>query len=138
MRMRTPILRVIAIAVAAVAGVAAQAQQPPSPPPPAVAGTWIMTIQMEMGTATPAVEFKQDGAKITGTYTGRYGAFPLTGTIKARTLQFTFTMTAEGTEVEMSFTGEVAPDSQSIIKGQADMAGAGQASWTAKREKGGV
>ena len=115
----------------------AMAQEPAPRPPAAVAGKWIMSIEMEMGTATPALELKQDGAKITGTYTGRYGAFPLTGIVKDRAIEFSFKMTAEGTDVVMSFWGEVAADGQSIVKGRADMAGAGEASWTAKREKTG-
>jgi hypothetical protein len=41
-------------------------------------------------------------------------------------------MNAEGTEVLMTFKGEVAADFQSM-KGDADMAGAGEASWSAKR-----
>ena len=111
-----------------------QAQAKPAPPP-TLTGKWTMTIEMQSGTASPALELVQDGGKIAGAYTsGRYGKFQLTGTLKGRALQFTFTLNAEGTEVLMSFKGEVAADFQSI-KGDADMGGAGEATWHAKREK---
>jgi len=107
-----------------------QAQSKPAAP--SVTGKWTMAIEIQGTTATPSLELVQDGEKITGTYAGRYGKFQLTGTLKGRALVFTFTMNAEGTEVLMTFKGEVAADFQSM-KGEADMAGAGEASWSAKR-----
>ena len=54
----------------------------PKPQPPAearsardVTGKWTMALEMSQGTATPTLELKQDGEKLTGTYTGRYGEF---------------------------------------------------------------
>ena len=103
--------------------------------PTTVTGKWTMTVEMEAQTATPALELVQAGEKITGNYvSARYGKFQLAGTIKGRALQFTVTLNVEGTEVPMKFQGEVAADFQSI-KGEADMSGAGAATWTAKRDK---
>jgi len=101
---------------------------------PNVAGKWAMTLEMSMGTGTPVLELKQDGEKITGTYTGRYGTFPLEGKLKEQTIEFWFTMNAEGQSVSMSFTGEVAADGQTM-KGQATLGELGDATWSAKREK---
>jgi hypothetical protein len=109
----------------------AQAQSKPAPPP-TLTGNWTMAIEIQGTTATPSLELVQDGEKLTGVYSGRYGKFQITGTLKGRALQFTFTMNAEGTDVLMTFKGEVAADFQSM-KGDADMAGAGEASWSAKR-----
>ncbi len=111
-----------------------KAQKPDSKAPLNIAGKWVMTLEMSMGTATPTLELKQDGEKITGTYTGRYGTFPLQGTLKGTALVFSFTMTAEGESVPMSFTAEVAADAQTM-KGNASLGGMGDATWTAKREK---
>ena len=111
------------------------AEQKPDPKAPVnIAGKWIMTLEMSMGTATPSLELKQDGEKITGSYTGRYGTFALQGTLKERTLVFSFQMVAEGETVTMTFTGEVAADAQSM-KGNAAIADMGEAAWTAKKEK---
>ena len=112
-----------------------QAQSKPAPPP-TLTGKWAVTLEMQSGTANPTLELKQEGEKITGTYTsGRYGKFPLTGTLKGRALRFSCTMNAEGTEVVLAFAGEVAEDFQTI-KGDADLGGAGEATWYAKPDKG--
>jgi hypothetical protein len=142
--MRT-FLTTLSLVAALVAGASAQqsgGQQPPPPtPPPApapktadVAGKWTMTLEMSMGQATTALAFKQEADKITGTYTGRYGTYELKGTVKAREIAFAFTMSADGTPVEMSFTGEIAADGQTM-KGQAVLGELGEAGWSAKRDK---
>ena len=108
--------------------------QPDKKGAPSVAGKWTMTLEMSMGTATPVLELKQDGAKITGAYTGRYGTFPLEGSLKEHTIQFAFTMGAEGQSVAMSFVGEVSADAQTM-KGTASLGEMGDATWTAKRQE---
>jgi len=130
-------LALIVALVAASAGVQQTQQQKPADPPKAIdiSGKWIMTLNLEMGQATPALVLKQDGEKITGTYTGRYGTFELKGTLKVRALQFGFQMNADGQSVAMSFAGEVAADGESIVKGTATLEGLGDATWTAKRDK---
>ena len=112
-----------------------QAQSKPAAP--SLTGKWTMAIEIQGTTATPSLELVQDGEKITGTYAGRYGKFQVAGTLKGRALVFTFTMNAEGTDVLMTFKGEVAADFQSM-KGDADMAGAGEAAWSAKRAPSGL
>ena len=102
------------IAMLALAGSLA-AQMKPSP---SIAGKWTMTMEMSMGTATPTLEFRQEGEKITGSYTGRYGVSPLEGTLKGLALQFTVEMEAEGQVVLLGFSGEVAADGQTM-KGKA-------------------
>jgi hypothetical protein len=130
MRARTWLVA-IAILVAAIAG---SAQTPtPAPKPLDIAGKWTMTLDLSIGTATPALEVKQDGEKITGTYTGRYGAAPIQGTLKGRALEFSCEINAEGQTAAMNFSGEVAADAQSM-KGQATIEGLGDATWTAKRD----
>jgi hypothetical protein len=122
-----------ALTVAAFAGV--QAQEKGKPAPVNITGKWTMSLEMEAFTATPGLEFKQDGEKVTGTYTSaRYGAFPFQGKIKDRALEFTVKMNAEGTEIELSLSGEVAADGQTM-KGKGSLSGVGDATWSAKREK---
>ncbi|MEZ5315872.1 MAG: hypothetical protein R2752_00575 [Vicinamibacterales bacterium] len=111
-------------------------QAPPPPPPASVAGKWAMSMDIEnMGPAETALDLKQEGEKVTGTYTGSYGAFQVEGTVKGRILEFAFAMSAQGTEVWLSFRGEVAADGESIIKGTGAIEGLGSVSWTAKRKK---
>jgi hypothetical protein len=97
-------------------------------------GKWQMTLEMSVGTSSPVIVFKQDAAKLTGTYTGRYGEFPIVGKVDGRKLEFVATINAEGTETRMSFTGELQPDGD-VIKGNAELGGMGEATWLAKRVK---
>jgi len=126
------------IVLAFTAGLAAQAQQQGNPAQKQAAlnvtGKWTMTLEMSMGTGTPTLDLKQDGEKITGTYTGLYGTSQLAGTLKERTIEFTVTMVAEGESVSMSFGGQVAEDGQTM-KGTAVLGELGDATWTAKKEK---
>jgi len=126
-----------AVAAFAAAAVASPgAQDPPKPAPTTVTGKWTMSMDIEnMGTATTALEFKQDGEKLTGTYTGRYGAFKLEGTLKARKIAFTVYLVAEGQESTMYFEGEVADDF-ATMKGQGSIEGMGAVAWSAKRDQG--
>lgn len=143
MRSFTIALAVVLVSAAGVAVPPAGAQTgqtppktPPKPPPAKainVTGRWAMTLEMSLGTGTPTLNLKQEGEKITGTYTGNYGTFELTGTIKERKLEFGFTMSAQGEDVYLSFGGEVAPDGQTM-KGTAYLGDElGDATWTAKR-----
>jgi len=147
--MRT--LHTFVVACALTTGLGLHAQQPaPAPKDPpqskpepkpddkkaplSIAGKWTMTLETAMGNGTPALDLKQDGEKITGTYTGRYGAAPLVGTLKANALTFKVNISAEGTDVEMVFTGEVSPDG-TAMRGDATLGPAGDATWTAHKQK---
>jgi hypothetical protein len=128
-------MRSLALTVILAASVAAASAQTPSKPAPInITGKWTVSLQLEQINATPTVEFKQDGEKLTGTYIGRYGQFPFEGKIKDRALQFVVKMTAEGTDVQMAYSGEVGADSQSM-KGTVSLAEMGDGTWTATRAK---
>lgn len=119
----------IVLFVVSLLGVQAPAQKPATT---TVTGKWNVTLEMQSGTASPTLDLTQQGEKLTGVYEGRYGKFPLTGTVKARKVEFSFKMNAEGTDVVMTYTGEVAADFLTM-KGMAQLDQMGEASWTAKR-----
>jgi hypothetical protein len=128
---------VLLVAWLAAFGAAGQAQVKDQKPraPIDVTGKWTMTLEMSMGTATPALDLKQDGETVSGTYTGRYGTYELHGTLKDRTIRFSFVMGSADQSVTMSFSGEVAADGQTM-KGTADLGDMGEAAWSAKRDRG--
>lgn len=107
----------------------------PAEKPLNVAGKWNMDLELSFGPASPTIVLKQDDAKLTGTYTGRYGDSPITGTVKGRTIQFVVKVNAEGTDAEMDFAGEIAADGQSM-KGGVQITGLDDATWSATRAKG--
>lgn len=102
--------------------------------PAPIVGKWAMTLEMSMGTATPTLEItKQDGEKIVGSYTGRYGTSALAGTVKNRIIEFVVSMVAEGDTIPMNFSGEISADGKEITKGKAILGELGDATWSAKR-----
>jgi hypothetical protein len=136
--MKSIVTLVAAIAMSAT--VFAQAQKPtptptPTPKPVDISGKWVVALELSIGTSAPALEIKQDGEKIAGTYTSaRYGTFQIKGTLKERRLQFVVPLDVDGTAVEMSFTGEVAADAKSIA-GAVSIPGMDDGSWSAQRPK---
>jgi hypothetical protein len=132
------VLRAVAVTLAALVlftvGAVAQDGKPVEKPVN-VAGKWNMELQLSFGPASPTIVLKQDESKLTGTYTGRYGDAPVTGTIKGRAIQFMVKINAEGQDAEMDFTGEVTGDAQSM-KGALQITGLDDATWTATRAKG--
>ncbi len=122
------------VAVALVAAAPPTLAQPPQdkPAPAQVAGKWTTTLEMEVGNATVTLAFEQKVDKLTGTYTGRYGSYPLVGTVTGQRLDFVVTINAEGTETRMTFTGELDAKEQ-VIKGSANLGGMGDAGWIARK-----
>ena len=57
-----------------------------------VSGTWIMQVQTDAGSGSPTFVLKQDGEKITGTYTGQLGDSPVTGLIKGNAVHLEFSI----------------------------------------------
>ena len=100
--------------------------------PAKVAGVWKFTVELEVGTGHPTVTLKQDGEKLSGTYDGRYGLAPLEGTIKERKIQFTVSITAEGSAVTGVFSGVVEGDGDSQgMSGSVEFDQAGEGTWSA-------
>lgn len=115
----------------------ASAQSPaPAAKPLDVSGKWTVVMELSIGTSNPTLVLKQDGQKVTGTYTGRYGESKLTGTIdEKRQLTFQVALSAEGTDVTMFFSGAVSADGQMVDKGTVNIEGLGEGSWAAKKDK---
>ena len=122
--------------VTIVALVSSAAAQTPAPKTIDVTGKWALVLELSIGTSNPALVLKQDGAKITGVYTGRYGDSKVTGTLDdKRQLAFQVELNAEGTAVTMYFTGEVSADGQLIANGVVNIEGLGEGTWAAKKDK---
>lgn len=134
--MRTVLTVLAALAFSGLAAHSAGTQAGAPAKPADVTGQWTMAFDVQGTTASPTLDLKQDGEKLTGRYIGRYGSFALTGTVKSRAVAFAFTMAAEGTEVPARFAGELSADGQTL-KGDGEIAGLGELSWTATRKRAG-
>ena len=96
-------------------------------------GKWTFTVQTDAGTGEPTVTLKQDGEKLTGHYSSQVlGEADLTGTVKGQKIEFAFTADAQGTKLEVKYSGTV--ESKDALKGTLDLGGLGSGTFTAKRQ----
>ena len=113
----------VALALFATAGVAQRIAHD-------LTGKWAFSVVTENGTGTPTVTLKQRGDSLTGTYSSsRMGERPIVGVVRKDSVDFVL----KGGDVELRFVGAIIDDNN--LKGVLDMAGNGQATFTAKREK---
>jgi hypothetical protein len=99
-----------------------------------VAGTWNLSVVFDQGSGSPTVVLKQDGEKLTGTYTGQMGEFPLEGTFKEKNIAFTVSVNVQGNEIALVYTGTLEADG--TLKGTVDLGGMGSGTWTGKKAEG--
>jgi hypothetical protein len=97
-----------------------------------VDGTWTMTLETPQGTANPTLVLKQSGSELTGTYAGRMGEAPLTGSVKGNAVTFSVKVNAQGQEFELVFNGTAEGEG---LKGTVDFGGMGSANWSAVRKQ---
>jgi hypothetical protein len=98
-----------------------------------VTGKWLFNVQTDAGTGTPTVTFKQDGEKLTGHYSSQtFGEVDLTGSVKGSDIKFSFTADAQGTSLNVTYTGTI--ESKDSLKGTVDLGGLAQGTFTAKRQ----
>lgn len=129
---RSPLLLVVtAVALLLIPPAPAGAQTPTTPM--AIDGEWVMTLAMPVGVARPSINFTRKGDDLSGTYSGRYGDFPVAGVIRGQVVSFTFQMGSPESPVMVCFTGEWLSDSQTL-KGTATIGELGAATWTAERD----
>jgi hypothetical protein len=117
--------RVVVLALLLVPGLSAE--------PAKVAGKWNVTLELSSITGHPVITLKQDGEKLTGHYSSQVlGEADLNGTVKGNKIEFAFTANAQGTSLEVKYSGTV--ESKDALKGTVDLGGLGSGTFTAKRQ----
>lgn len=99
---------------------------------PNVTGTWNFTIDTPNGPNTPSAVLKQDGENLTGTYKGRRGETPLTGTVKGNAITFGFKVNPQGQEIQIRYSGTV---DANTMKGTVKLGDMGEAPFTGKKQE---
>jgi hypothetical protein len=90
-------------------------------------GTWVVDVQTDMGSGNPTFVLKQEGEKISGTYTGSLGESPVTGTLKGNVLHLEFSI--QGNRI--TYDGTASP---SEISGKVNLADMASGSFKGKRK----
>jgi len=95
-----------------------------------ISGTWNATVNLGDQTGSPTFVFKQDGEKLTGTYSGALGDAKLSGTVKGSEISFDF----EAQGIAVHYGGKLSADGKKI-EGTVDYGGQASGTFTAtKRE----
>ena len=90
-----------------------------------ISGTWKAVVELDVDSGEPTFVFKQEGERITDTYTGTFGGADLTGTVTGDTIEFSFDAPMAGTA---SHTGTISGDTR---KGACDYGPLGGGTWEA-------
>jgi hypothetical protein len=98
-----------------------------------VTGTWNFAVELGVGSGNPTFVLKQQGEKITGTYSGTLGEAPVTGKIEGDNIEFWFEADAAGEKFRASYKGVV--KNGNTIEGKVVYGGLGDGTFTAKKKE---
>ena len=97
-----------------------------------VDGEWAMTVNTDDGPISATLVVKMDGEKATGSVKSEQGELPFEGTLKEKTLTFSFLYPSpDGSTLPVTMTGTVEGDT---INGTFVAGETYTGSWTAKRK----
>jgi len=97
-----------------------------------VTGKWQLSVDSAAGTGTPTLTFKQEGEKLSGHYSSQtLGEADFTGTVKGTAITFSFSVDAQGTALDVVYTGTI--DGANAMKGKVVLGVLGEGTWTGKR-----
>jgi hypothetical protein len=95
-----------------------------------ISGSWEFTVNTSQGSGSPSFEFKQEGEKLTGTYSGLFGKAPISGTVKGDEVEFTFEVPNVDGKVRYKGTLEGSTN----MKGEVEYGDVGKGTFTAKKK----
>lgn len=95
-----------------------------------ISGSWEFTVNTSQGSGSPSFEFKQEGEKLTGTYSGLFGKAPISGSVKGDEVEFTFEVPNVDGKVRYKGTLE----GSTSMKGEVDYGDVGKGTFTAKKK----
>ena len=120
--------------LAACASAPKPAAAPAAPPPAAAAvtvgGSWVVTIESQMGPQDSKLTLVQTGNALTGTLETPMGSQALTGTFDGKVIKFSFNVNAQGMDLKIDFDGT--SDGQTM-SGKAVFGSFGEGTFKGKR-----
>ena len=96
-----------------------------------ISGSWEAQVETTAGAGSPSFVFKQNGEKLTGSYSGALGQAELTGTVKGDAIEFVFEVSPQGDKVKVIYKGTI--KSPTAMAGSLAVEGLGEGSWTATK-----
>ena len=113
---KTFLLLSVAIVAAPVSARAqTSAQAPAATPAPTIAGDWNASMNTPGGARAFGLVFKVDGEKLTGVVKREAGDVPLEGTVKGKTVTFSYSVNYNGNALLLTMTATVSGDTMNIL-----------------------
>jgi len=97
-----------------------------------ISGNWEFVVDTSAGSGSPSFVFKQDGEKLTGTYTGLFGKAEVTGTVKGDQIDFKFDFSYSGQSGVAHYSGTIESDKK--MKGKVEIGDMADGTWTATKQ----
>ena len=94
-----------------------------------VSGTWNFNVETDAGAGTPVFVLKQNGEKLTGSYSGALGEAQIAGTVKGEEVTIEF----EVQGAKILYTGKLDATARAM-KGKVDLAGMASGTFTATKK----
>jgi hypothetical protein len=99
-----------------------------------ISGTWACTIEVTGPPGNVTFVFKQEGEKLSGTYSGSLGELPVTGMVKGDKVAFGHKATTDkGHTITVLYTGAI--ESPAKMTGAVEYSGGARGKWTATKKK---
>jgi len=98
-----------------------------------ISGSWDFNVETSAGSGSPSFVFKQDGERLTGTYTGLFGKADVTGTVKGDQIDFKFNFEYSGQSGVAHYSGTI--EGGTKMKGKVEFGDMGEGAWTGTKQK---
>ena len=98
-----------------------------------ISGTWVLSVDLDDGGhGDPTFVFKQEGEKVTGTYSGPLGEQKVAGSVKGDKVEFGFEASRDGETIKALYTGKI--ESPGKMSGTVAFNGATRGKWTGTKK----
>lgn len=98
-----------------------------------VTGTWYFAVELSVGSGSPTLVLKQEGNKVTGTYSGTLGEAPVKGNVDGDKVEIMFETETAGQKFKVTYTGTVKDDKE--MSGKVAYGEIGEGTFTAKKKE---
>jgi hypothetical protein len=98
-----------------------------------ISGTWEFKVDLDNGGhGEPTFVFKQDGEKLTGSYTGPLGEQTVNGSVKGDQAVFGFEFNQDGAAFKATYSGKI--ESLTKMTGTIEFSNGQKGKWTATKK----
>lgn len=99
-----------------------------------VTGTWYCTVELPAGSGSPTLVLKQEGEKITGTYSGTLGDAAVQGTISGDKVEIFFDAEAGGQKFKVTYSATL-QNNDKEMEGKVIYGDLGEGAFSARKKE---